>query len=250
MAIFDADRPLRVAVLFSGGASGFRYLRAEDPNFGEAYEVVCAVASDPDAPGIGALEAAGVPVVIRDIRAYYDERDADPPDMAVRRAFDEGTADRLADHAPDCCVLSGYMWVLTEPLLDAYPVVNVHPADLTVVEDGERVYTGADPVHDAILAGEAATRSSVHLVTAAVDAGPVLVLSRSHEIHRELVETLQAFDADAALRAYADAHQAWMKWTGDGPALAAALERIATGKVAVEDGRALVDGEPGPLVLD
>jgi phosphoribosylglycinamide formyltransferase-1 len=247
MALYEGDPPLRVVALFSGGASGVRYLREHDPAYGDAYEVVGAVTDDPDAPGIEHLEAADVPVVTRDIRAFYEERGADTGDMDVRAAFDRGTADRIAEFDPDLVVLSGYMWVLTAPVVDAYPVVNVHPADLTVTdEDGERVYVGPDVVYDAVVAGEPATRSSVHLVTTDVDAGPVLVRSEPHAVNRELVETLRAFGADEALRDYVDAHQEWMKWTGDGPALAAALSLIAEGRVAVDHGTALIDGEPGP----
>ncbi|MDY7082683.1 MAG: hypothetical protein SXQ77_09820, partial [Halobacteria archaeon] len=85
-------------------------------------------------------------------------------------------------------------------------------------EGGERVYTGFDPVYDAIVAGgELYTRSSVHLVTSDVDKGPIVVLSRPFEVHRELVDSLKEHDAEEALRDYVEAHQEWMKWEGDGP---------------------------------
>ncbi len=249
MPIFDADRPMRVVVFFSGGASGFRYLRDRDPNYGEAYEVVVGFTDDPDAPGIDYLRAADVPVAVRDIRAFYDERGAEVSDRDVRRAFDEGTADRIAAFDPDVVLLSGYMWILTDPVVDAYPVVNVHPADLTITEDGQRVYVGADPVSDAITDGREATRSSVHLVTSDVDAGPLVALSAPCPVHRELVEDLRAVGADAALRDYVDAHQEWMKWAADGPALAAALELLAAGRVERDGSRVLIDGDPGPHEL-
>jgi len=41
-----------------------------------------------------------------------------------------------------------------------------------------------------------------------------------------------------------------MKWSGDGPALASALSLIARGRVAVDGGRVLVDGDPGPRDLE
>ena len=249
MPIFDADRPLRVVVFFSGGASGFRYLRDHDPNYGEAYEVVGGFTDDPDAPGIEHLRSADVSVAVRDIRAFYDERDADTSDREVRREFDAGTADRIAEFDPDVVLLSGYMWILTEPVVDAYPVVNVHPADLTVTEDGERVYVGANPLHDAITDGREVTRSSVHLVTSDVDAGPLVALSGPCPVHRDLVETLRDADAADALRDYVDAHQEWMKWAADGPALAAALDLVAAGRVERDGPQVLIDGDPGPHEL-
>lgn len=246
---FEADRPLRVVVFFSGNASGFRYLREHDPDYGEAYRVVGGFTDDPDASGIEGFRDADVPVVVRDLRAFYEERDADASDLDVREAFDAGTADRIAEFDPDLVLLSGYMWILTDPVVGTYPVVNVHPADLTITEGGERVYVGPDPVYDAIADGRAATRSSVHLVTNEVDAGPLLVLSKRFPVHRDMVDGLEAFDAEAALRAYADAHQEWMKWEGDGPALAKTLSLIAAGRVTYDGTTLAVDGDPGPYEL-
>ncbi|MFQ3294831.1 MAG: phosphoribosylglycinamide formyltransferase-1 [Halobacteriales archaeon] len=251
MTLFDADRPLRVVVFFSGSASGFRYLANNDDSFGEAYTVVGGFTDDPDCPGVDHLERHDVPVESNDIEAFYAERNADPGDMTVREEFDEHATSLIDRFDADLVLLSGYMWILTEPVLDAYPVLNVHPADLTIEDDdGKRVYVGADPVYDAVRAGENQTRSSVHAVTAHVDAGPVLVRSKPLEVHRPLVESLLEYGADDAFRDYVDAHQEWMKWEGDGPAIAAALQLIAAGRVALKGGRAVIDGEPGPDDLD
>ncbi len=244
--IADSEGPLRVVVLFSGGASGVRYLAENDPNCGDAYEVVGAFTDAPDAPGVEAVRERGVPVETNDIEAFYDERNADTGDMAVRAEFDRETRRRIERFDPDLLVLSGYMRILTDPLVEAYPIVNVHPADLTVTDgSGERVYTGADSVFDAVTAGEPETRSTVHLVTTDVDAGPILVRSPPFEVHRDLVETVETHGAEDALREYVDAHQEWMKWAGDGPALARALELVAAGRVEREGPGVLIDGQSG-----
>lgn len=250
MTLFEADRPLRVAALFSGGASGVRYLADRDPNFGDAYEVVGAVSSTPDASGVDALRDRGIDVEVRDVAAFYEERDAETSDMEVREAFDRGTKALLDQWDPDVVVLSGYMWILTDPVVANFPVLNVHPADLAVTdEDGDRRYVGADPVHDAVTSGAEETRSSVHFVTPDVDAGPILVRSKPFRVHRELVDALQDNDADEAVRDYVDAHQEWMKWEGDGPAYAKALALIAEGRVALDGATVSVDGESGYVDL-
>jgi phosphoribosylglycinamide formyltransferase-1 len=141
------------------------------------------------------------------------------------------------------------MWILTDPMVEAYPLLNVHPADLTVTEGGERVYVGHDPVYDAVTDGRAETRSTVHFVTPGVDEGPLVVRSRAFPVEQDQVATLRAHGAEDALRAYVDAHQEWMKWDGDGPALAEAVRLVAAGRVTLADGEALVDGEPGPVDL-
>lgn len=240
---FDADRPLRVAALFSGGASGVRYLLET----GGDWEVVGAVASDPDASGIDPLRDAGVDVMVRDLRAFYDERDAETGDMDLRREFDRGTREHVdsLDPGPDLVLLSGYTWIVTAPLVDAYPVLNVHPGDLAVEAGGERAYTGLDPVTDAVEAGDRATRSTVHFVTTAVDAGPILVRSRPLPVHRDMVADLRAAGAHDAVEDYVDVHQEWMKYAGDGPALATALELVAAGRVARDGDTVRIDGEPG-----
>jgi folate-dependent phosphoribosylglycinamide formyltransferase PurN len=236
----------RVFVFFSGGASGFRYLADDDPNYGDAYEVVGGFTDVPDAPGVDALRERGVPVESTDLEAFYDERDAPTTDLGVREEFDERTRELVEPYEPDIVLLSGYMRILTDPVVSAFPVVNVHPADLRVEDGGERAYTGFDPVRDAVLAGEDETRSSVHLVTEDVDDGPLLVVSRPFPVERGMVETLRA-RSDEALDDYLAAHQEWMKWDGDGPALAKALELIAEGRVDLEKGE--VDGERAPYVM-
>lgn len=246
MAVYHGDGPLRVVVLFSGGASGFRYLNGYDPHYGDRYEIVGAFTDDPDTSGIAHLQDARVPVEVNDIEAFYADRDGSPGDLEARSAFDERTKDHIAGFDADLLLLSGYMWIVTRPLLDAYPVINVHPGDLTITDDaGDPIYAGMTPVRDAIEAGETATRSCVHFVTADVDEGPVLVRSGPHAVHGDLVDTLTKHDATEGLANYAAAHQEWMKWTGDGPCIAKALSLIANGRVERGGSTVYVDGEPG-----
>lgn len=246
MPLFTEGRPVRVGVLFSGGASGFRYLREHDPNYGTKYDVVCGVSTDPTADGIDRFEAAGVPVETRDIRTFYAERGTPTGDLDDREVFDAATRDLLEDYGPDLVLLSGYMWILTGPVIDAYPTINVHPADLRIESsDGDREYVGYDPVYDAVVAGEPETRSSVHFVTSDVDAGPIAVVSEPFAVHEPLVGGLERYDAEDGIRAYADAHQEWMKWAGDGPAIATAIELIADGRLGRSGSAVTIDGTAG-----
>lgn len=250
MALFDADRPLRVVVFFSGGASGFAYLADHDPRYGDLYEVVGGLTDDPEAAGIARLRSEDVPVRINDIDAFYDERGADRRDLGVRESFDAESREMIEGFDPDLVLLSGYMWILTTPVIDAYPTINVHPADLRIeTNDGERRFVGFDPVFDAIEAGETETRSSVHFVTSDVDDGPLISISRPFPVHEPLIGALDSFDDGDGLRAYADAHQAWMKWEGDGPAIAKALELIARGRLSLDGPAVEIDGTLGVFDL-
>lgn len=239
---------LRVFVFFSGGASGLRYLADHDPNYGDAYEVVGAFTDVPNAPGAEFVRDRGVPLETNDLEAFYDERGAPTTDLDVREEFDAETRETVAPYEPDVVLLSGYMRILTSPVVSEYPIVNVHPADLRIEDDeGKRVYTGFDPVRDAVLAGEDETRSSVHLVTEDVDDGPLLVVSPPFHVEREMVETLREH-SEEDLDAYLEAHQEWMKWKGDGPALAKTLELVADGRADLQEGT--VDGERAPFVME
>lgn len=242
----DGDTPLTVVPLFSGGASGARYLEDNDPQYGDAYHFPVAVTTDPEAAGIDRLEA---PVDILDIHAFYDERNAPITDKDVRRAYDDTLREHLASYDPDLLMLSGYMYLLTEPVLATYPAINVHPADLRLTApDGERRFTGMDAVYDAVAAGETETRSSVHFVTKGVDEGPLLVVSPPAPVHEAMIEDFPA-DGDR-LRRYVDLHQDWMKDRCDGPALRRALHLLAAGRVALTDAGVTVDRSSDPDVMD
>jgi len=88
-----------------------------------------------------------------------------PPRGRDRETFDAETAAMLRPFAVDAVVLLGYLFVITEPLLAAFPdrIINLHDADLTLRDAGGGPrYSGLHATRDAILAGERETRSSVH----------------------------------------------------------------------------------------
>jgi folate-dependent phosphoribosylglycinamide formyltransferase PurN len=183
---------LRLAWLCSRRAPGLVYLLERQ---GHELEVVAGITTDPASEALRLLHDAGVPALVHDIGAFYAARGAARRDRDVRRAFDARTVELLAPFRPDLLVLSGYLHVVTEPLLAAYPqrVINVHDADLALRDGAGRArYPGLHATRDAVRAGELVTRCSVHLVTADVDAGPVLARSvpfpvggRHHYLQRE-----------------------------------------------------------------
>lgn len=161
---------LRLAWLSSRRAPGLEYLLERR---GGDFELAAGIVTERDGEALPLLRRAGVPALLHDIGAFGRGR-------TRRTAFDAVTRDLLAPHHPDVLVLSGYLYVVTEPLLAAFPgrILNVHDADLALRgPDGRPRYPGLHATRDALRAGEAVTRCSVHVVTADVDAGPVLVRS-------------------------------------------------------------------------
>jgi formyltetrahydrofolate hydrolase len=149
-----------------------------------------------------------------------------PRDMVLRASFDRETAEILRRAGADTVVLLGYLWIVTEPLLSAFPnrVLNIH--------DGVSKYPGLHATRDAIFAGETATYSIVHLVTPQLDAGPLLVQSDPFAVSPFVRDAVLAGHDDIG-RAYAYAHREWMMRSMWGDLLVRGLEELAVRAEAV-----------------
>jgi phosphoribosylglycinamide formyltransferase-1 len=243
-----AEKPIRVAVMTTGGTARLRYLLEDDPNRGEAYELVTGLVNDADGAAISLLETHDVSVEVRDIHDFYNKRGTDLGDMDVRREFDTHIAQVLSSYDPDLIVLAGYLHILTTPILDRFSprIINAHHADLTVrTVGGKPVYRGLDAVKQAIWAGTPSTRETTHVVTETVDTGPLIARSRPFEIHRNLVADALTRDAENMFDAYVYAHRQWMARVGGGPTLAKTVELVADGRITFNKGKTNVDGEQG-----
>lgn len=229
----DEDGPLRIAVLFSGGASGARYLLNKSFNGQKKYEIVIGIADSKACSGIQVLRRNNLDVNIVDPDRLSDDRSTG---NGRELNYFEKLTKTVDQFEPDLILLSGFMRVVTPPLLTKYRgrIINVHPADLRLRESGERKYKGTDTVYRSIVKGEKEIRSTVHFVTAGVDEGPILVVSEPVPIDRDMVRTFEKFNREM-IRSYADLVQEWMKWTCDGPAIHKALDLIASGRAKVSD---------------
>jgi folate-dependent phosphoribosylglycinamide formyltransferase PurN len=204
------NRRPRVAVLSTTRAPGLDYLL-------ERARIVAFIATDPANRDLARVTDSGVPAAVRDIRAFYATAGLPLTDLELRRAFDHQTAVLLAERRPDLIITCGYLHILTAPLLEAYPgrIFNVHDSDLPS-------YPGLHAVRDAVIAGERSTRSVVHVVTAGLDAGPVLVRSWPFPTH-PLVSDARRWGAVDILKAYAYAQREWMMRAAWGPLMDEAI---------------------------
>jgi folate-dependent phosphoribosylglycinamide formyltransferase PurN len=227
-----ARHPLRVAVLASHRAPGIRDLLA-DPVRGTLYELSGVLAAEEDFRDAAAIEAAGVPVVIHSLRRFCARGHTRLADLAARRDYDRQTADVLEVFQPDLILLSGYLLILTRPMLAAYPnrIVNIHGSDLTVsTASGEPRYLGLQAVERAIFAGERETRATAHFVTPAVDLGLPILRSRAFPVS-PLAEAARSRGDVRMLKAYAFAHQEWMLHEAWGPLWKSVVRLAAAGRI-------------------
>ena len=152
------SKPLPIGVLVSGSGTNLQALIDRIADGSLAAQIVLVVSSRPDAFGIERAERAGIPTMVLG-RADY----ADP------LAADERIAQALRAAGAEYVVMAGYMRMVREPLLAAYPnrIVNLHPALLPS-------FRGAHAIQDAYDRGVKVTGVTVHFANAAYDQGPII----------------------------------------------------------------------------
>ena len=163
---------MNVGVLASGNGSNLQALI--DRAHGHEGVVVRGVASDK--PGARALErarAAGI-----DAEAFAD--------FADRGARDAALAAWLRDREVELVVLAGYLQLVSEEFLAAFPdrVINIHPALLPA-------FPGLGAVQQALDYGVKVFGVTVHFVDGGMDTGPVIL--------QRAIELPDASDAEAVL---------------------------------------------------
>lgn len=94
--------------------------------------------------------------------------------------------DFFTSHGVELVVDAGYDRIQTAPLLDAFEnrVINLHPSLLPDFGGG------MDAIQRAIESGTKVTGATVHLVSEALDAGPILVQEVVPILEGDTVETL------------------------------------------------------------
>ena len=216
-AIYEprSDRKMRIVVLFSGGASAVHFMVE-----GSRHEIVGAISTDKNASGMEKLEKRGIPVEVVDIHDFYGDNPV--KDMKIREAYDEKLLSTIDKRKwePDIIACSGYMYILTKKFLSRFSnrVLNVHPADLSIMEKGKRKYTGSHAVEDQIKAGEKVTRSTIHIMDERADHGPILFISEGLPVENRTPKEQQAI----------------MKEKCDGPAYRETLNMLSNGMFAID----------------
>ncbi len=209
---------LRVIIGFSGGASGYRYLLEHDPNLNVLYEIVGGFTDKEEASGIQLFKK---PLVIEDYRQWCEKKGFKRNNLSARDLYFKEIVSLLENLNADLILLSGFMLVLTPSILNAFQnrIINVHPARLDIKDDnGKPRYTGDNAVHKAMEAGDKETFSSVHVVTADVDCGPLICMSGPCPVRDGITPDMQ---------------QEKMKTHCDGPAIVKALHMIATNRFRI-----------------
>ena len=249
--------PLRGAVFISGsGSNAEKIIEYREKTGSRTWDPVVIITDKPEtsrAPEIGSR--FDIPVIAMDIKRFYNERGENRISIMSKRGQEireEWTCElrrRLQPYSVDFGILAGF--VLMTNITGDFPCLNVHPGDLTVEENGERVLIGLHtiPIEAAIIRGLKSLRSSVIIAQSytagggGMDSGPILGISTPVEInfYGESLESLKdCFSARPASRpagGYKDLlediakqNQEQLKINGDWILFPQVIEDFAAGK--------------------
>jgi phosphoribosylglycinamide formyltransferase 1 len=161
---------LRIGVCVSGQGSNLRNLVERGAN------VVAVATNRPSCGGAAFARERGIALGELSQKSFASAEDRD----AAMRDFFMG-------HGVELVVDAGYDRVHSQGFLEAFVdrIINVHPSLLP--EFGG----GMDAVERALESGATQTGATVHVVTADLDAGPILVQEAVPVLEGDTVETLR-----------------------------------------------------------
>ena len=170
--------PLVLGVLGSGKGSNFAAIAAAIES-GQLNARVGVVISDvPDAGVLRLAQQHGAPAIHL------------PPGHFKTKLEPEretALAQTLQAHGVELVVLAGYMRLLKEPLINAFPrrIINIHPSLLPK-------FPGLAAWRQALEAGERETGCTVHYVDLGMDTGPIIAQARVPILPDDTTEVLHA----------------------------------------------------------
>jgi phosphoribosylglycinamide formyltransferase-1 len=138
--------------------------------------IAVVISNRQDAAGLTHAREAGVPAMYLDPRTHPN-----------RASYDQHLADTLRAHGVDLVCLAGFMRLIGRPLLEAFPnrILNIHPSLLPA-------FPGLDAQRQALEHGVRVSGATVHLVTAELDGGPIVLQATVPVLDQDTPETLAA----------------------------------------------------------
>ncbi len=125
----------------------------------EEVNISLVISNKPDAPALGKAERLGVPTIVIPKKEFSDAK---------------YVLDILRRYEVDFIVLAGFLLMIPDFLLEAYPrhIINIHPS-LLPKYGGKGMY--GHHVHEAIkAAGDSETGMTVHYVSQECDGGEII----------------------------------------------------------------------------
>ena len=206
---------LKLAVLVSGGGTNLQaIIDAIAAGKITDTEIAAVISNNKNAYALERAKQAGIKDIV-----------VSPKDFETREVFNENLLKTLQEVNPDLIVLAGYLVVIPESVIDAFEnrIINIHPS-LIPAFCGTGYY--GLKVHEAALKrGVKVVGATVHFVDKGTDTGPIIMQKAVAVQNGDTPKVLQQRVMEQA------------EWN----ILPAAIDKIAHGKVRIEDGITVVE---------
>ncbi len=165
----------RLAIFVSGGGTNLQQIAdyfAPNPDV----EVVCVVSNNKDAYANVRAKNLGIPLIMLNSKAKVHDAELQSQ-YEVAKTFDfqdKAFSEYLKSLGVDLVVLAGFLWLIPQHLLDAFPmrIINIHPALLP--KYGGKGFYGHH-VHEAVVAHhEKESGITIHYVNEHYDSGDII----------------------------------------------------------------------------
>lgn len=149
---------IKIAIFASGTGTNFVALARHIEETNVPIRIACLVCDQPDAPVVEKAVRLGIPVWTHRLGEFAD-----------KTAYEQAILLELQKYDLKLIVLAGYMKIITEVLLEAYPqaIINIHPALLPA-------FPGRHGIEDALAYGVKVTGVAVHWIDDGIDTGPII----------------------------------------------------------------------------
>ncbi len=154
-------QPIKLGILVSGNGSNLQAIIDAIEAGGLDARIACVVSSTPGAFALTRASRHNIPVVIHENRGFTN-----------RREYDAALVKILRDHGVELVILAGYMRILSEVMVTAFPnaIMNIHPALLPA-------FPGLHAQKQALDYGVRFSGCTVHFVDCGTDTGPIILQS-------------------------------------------------------------------------
>ena len=197
----ERERPA-IGVLISGRGSNLQALIDAIEEHRLAAKIAIVISNRANAGGLDRARVAGIETLVVDHRVFPN-----------RDAFDRALAGELGARHVSLVCLAGFMRLVGAPLLEAFPnrILNVHPSLLPA-------FPGVDAQRQALEHGVKIAGATVHLVTAELDGGPIVLQAAVPVRDDDTAEILAARILIEEHRIYPEAASIMLDgdWTVDG----------------------------------
>lgn len=170
------DNSASLGVLISGRGSNLQAIIDAIADGRLDATIAIVISNTADAAGLARARAAGIETAVLPHTKW-----------PAREAYDRALVEILQQHHVALVCLAGFMRLLGPTFVAAFPnrVLNIHPSLLPA-------FPGLDAQRQAVDHGAKVSGATVHLVTADLDAGPIILQTAVPVLPTDTAETLAA----------------------------------------------------------